>query len=39
MPKPVQEDGNIKLIDNEACLQHMWRNCGFDSILVPTTQK
>ncbi|PNW74176.1 hypothetical protein CHLRE_13g588350v5 [Chlamydomonas reinhardtii] len=35
----MQEDGNIKLIDNEACLQHMWRNCGFDSILVPTTQK
>lgn len=36
---PLQADGNIKLIDNESCLQHMWKNCGFDSILVPTTQK
>ncbi len=35
----IQADGNIKLIDNESCLQHMWKNCGFDSILVPTTQK
>ncbi|GFR49181.1 hypothetical protein Agub_g11205, partial [Astrephomene gubernaculifera] len=35
----IQEDGNIVLIDNEACLQHMWLNCGFDSVLVPTTQK
>ncbi|GIL86967.1 hypothetical protein Vretifemale_15166 [Volvox reticuliferus] len=35
----LQEDGNLKLIDNESCLQHMWRNCGFDSVLVPTTQK
>ncbi|KXZ45058.1 hypothetical protein GPECTOR_59g667 [Gonium pectorale] len=33
------EDGNIKLIDNEASLMHMWKNCGFDSVLVPTTQK
>ncbi|GLI65769.1 hypothetical protein VaNZ11_009364 [Volvox africanus] len=35
----LQEDGNLKLIDNESCLQHMWRNCGFDSVMVPTTQK
>ncbi|GIL79180.1 hypothetical protein Vretimale_16715 [Volvox reticuliferus] len=35
----LQEDGNLKLIDNESCLQHMWRSCGFDSVLVPTTQK
>ncbi|EFJ50201.1 hypothetical protein VOLCADRAFT_89086 [Volvox carteri f. nagariensis] len=35
----IQEDGNFKLIDNESCLQHMWRNCAFDSVLVPTTQK
>ncbi|GIL86976.1 hypothetical protein Vretifemale_15166 [Volvox reticuliferus] len=35
----LQEDGNLKLIDNESCLQHMWRHCGFDSVFVPTTQK
>jgi hypothetical protein len=35
----AQENGNIALIDNEACLQHMWKNCAFDSVLVPTTQK
>ena len=35
----VNEAGQIKLIDNEAALQNSWKNCGFDSILVPTTQK
>ena len=35
----VDELGQIKLIDNEAALQNSWKNCGFDSILVPTTQK
>jgi hypothetical protein len=35
----LQEDGNLQLIDNESCLQHMWKTCGFDSVLVPTTQK
>lgn len=35
----VNEAGQIKLIDNEAALQSSWKNCGFNSILVPTTQK
>ncbi|KAG2497271.1 hypothetical protein HYH03_004855 [Edaphochlamys debaryana] len=35
----MQADGNIKLIDNESCLQHMWMHCAFDSVMVPTTQK
>jgi len=35
----VNKAGQIKLIDNEAALQSSWKNCGFDSILVPTTQK
>lgn len=35
----IDERGNIKLIDNEACLQTTWKNCAFDSIFVPTTQK
>jgi hypothetical protein len=35
----INEEGQLKLIDNEACLQNNWKNCGFDSILVPTTQK
>lgn len=35
----VNERGQIKLIDNEAALQNSWKNCGFNSILVPTTQK
>uniref|UniRef100_A0A7S0RET0 PI3K/PI4K catalytic domain-containing protein n=1 Tax=Chlamydomonas leiostraca TaxID=1034604 RepID=A0A7S0RET0_9CHLO len=35
----INEDGQLKLIDNEACLQNNWKNCGFDSILLPTTQK
>jgi hypothetical protein len=35
----VDEHGQIRLIDNEAALQSTWKNCGFDSILVPTTQK
>ena len=35
----IDEGGQLTLIDNEACLQNSWRNCGFDSIFVPTTQK
>ncbi len=35
----ITEDGQLKLIDNEACLQNSWKNCAFDSIFVPTTQK
>ncbi len=42
-PRPqnifINEQGQLKLIDNEACLQNSWRNCAFDSIFVPTTQK
>ena len=34
----VNEHGQIRLIDNEAALQSNWKNCGFNSILVPTTQ-
>ncbi|KAL6755005.1 hypothetical protein V8C86DRAFT_2686314 [Haematococcus lacustris] len=35
----IDEEGRLRLIDNEACLQNSWKNCGFDSVLVPTTQK
>ena len=35
----LMENGNLQLIDNEAALMNTWRNCGFDSIFVPTTQK
>mmetsp|Transcript_5477 Transcript_5477/g.12120 ORF Transcript_5477/g.12120 Transcript_5477/m.12120 type:complete len:525 (+) Transcript_5477:133-1707(+) len=35
----INEQGQIRLIDNEAALQNSWKSCGFDSILVPTTQK
>ena len=35
----VDEGGQMKLIDNEVALQDAWKDCGVDSILVPTTQK
>lgn len=35
----IKEDGSLRLIDNEAALMNTWRNCGFDSVFVPTTQK
>ncbi|MEW5313837.1 MAG: hypothetical protein WDW38_005372 [Sanguina aurantia] len=35
----VDEGGSLHLIDNEAAMQHSWKTCGFDSILVPTSQK
>lgn len=35
----ISESGQLTLIDNEAALQNNWKNCGFDSILIPTTQK
>ncbi|KAG1662705.1 hypothetical protein FOA52_014570 [Chlamydomonas sp. UWO 241] len=35
----INEAGQLMLIDNEAALQSNWKNCGFNSILVPTTQK
>jgi hypothetical protein len=34
----MSENGQLTLIDNEVALQSSWRNCGFDSILVPGTQ-
>jgi len=35
----VDDHGNIKLIDNENSLDYdVWR-CGFDSMLLPTSQK
>lgn len=35
----VDDRGQIKLIDNEVALQDSWKDCGVDSILIPTTQK
>lgn len=35
----LMEDGNLRLIDNEAALMNTWKLCGFDSVFVPTTQK
>ncbi|KAG2485806.1 hypothetical protein HYH03_015517 [Edaphochlamys debaryana] len=35
----IQEDGNIRLIDHDASLNHMSVTCGFDSVFVPTTAK
>lgn len=32
-------NNKIKLIDNEVALQSTWKRCGFNSILLPTTQK
>lgn len=34
----LSEDGRLRLIDNEACL-NSWGHCSFDSVLVPTSQK
>ena len=37
----IDERGQIKLIDNDAAFQISWLNelCGFDSFLIPTSQK
>ncbi|KAG1662707.1 hypothetical protein FOA52_014572 [Chlamydomonas sp. UWO 241] len=35
----MDEGGQLTLIDNEVALQSQWKTCGFNSILVPTTQK
>eukprot|EP00798_Chlamydomonas_sp_ICE-L_P012582 gene12582-15806_t len=35
----ISEQGQVKLVDNEVALQSRWGSCGFDSILIPGTQK
>eukprot|EP00798_Chlamydomonas_sp_ICE-L_P018766 gene18766-25298_t len=35
----LTEAGKLHLIDNDQVFGTAWRRCGFDSILLPTTQK
>jgi len=35
----LTESGQLRLIDNDQVYATAWRKCGFDSMILPTTQK